>query len=245
MVTRVRAASRAGTAPSMIVSPVLPDIAALGFDVLYFPPDPSDRAYQPQRPQQFAPSPEPDDPGSLYAIGTRKKAAMTPFIPSSARSTISGVSSPPCASMASRSRSISRCNARPDHPWLKEHPDWFELRPDGSIRYAENPPKKYEDIVNPDFYGAGTRSLWAGSARCRAVLGRAGLRIFRVDNPHTKPFAFGVADPRGTNRVDPDVVFLAEAFTRPKIMKALAKLGFSSPTPISPGAPAKKNYRPI
>ena len=123
---------------------------------------------------------------------------------------------------------ISRSSAAPDHPWLREHPEWFEWRPDGTIRYAENPPKKYEDIVNVDFYAPGaTPALWLALRDVVRFWVDQGVRIFRVDNPHTKPLPFWewlIADIRAR---DPDVIFLAEAFTRPKMMYRLAKLGFS------------------
>ena len=116
----------------------------------------------------------------------------------------------------------------PDHPWLSEHPEWFDWRPDGSLRYAENPPKKYEDIVNVDFYTEGAQpSLWIALRDVVQFWVDQGIRLFRVDNPHTKPFPFWewlIADIRARH---PDAVFLAEAFTRPKIMYRLAKIGFS------------------
>ena len=117
----------------------------------------------------------------------------------------------------------------PDHPWLREHPEWFRWRPDGSIRYAENPPKKYEDIVNPSISMPRAACRGCGSALRDVVqfwVGQ-GVRIFRVDNPHTKPLPFWewmIADIRGRH---PDAIFLAEAFTRPKMMYRLAKVGFS------------------
>ena len=118
--------------------------------------------------------------------------------------------------------------ASPDHPWLAQHPEWFDWRPDGTIRYAENPPKKYEDIVNVDFYADGAKpSLWIALRDVVHLWVEQGVRLFRVDNPHTKPFAFWewlIADIR---RGHPDVVFLSEAFTRPKVMYRLAKIGFS------------------
>ena len=116
----------------------------------------------------------------------------------------------------------------PDHPWLKQHPDWFRWRPDGSLRYAENPPKKYEDIVNPDFYApAALPGLWQALRDVVQFWIDQGARIFRVDNPHTKPMPFWrwmIADIRDRH---PDVLFLAEAFTRPKVMYRLAKCGFT------------------
>ena len=116
----------------------------------------------------------------------------------------------------------------PDHPWLTQHPEWFRRRADGSIRYAENPPKKYEDIVNVDFYAEGAMpELWLALRDVVLHWVGEGVRIFRVDNPHTKPLPFWewmIADVRGRH---PDVMFLAEAFTRPTMMYRLAKIGFS------------------
>ena len=115
----------------------------------------------------------------------------------------------------------------PDHPWVTEHPEWFRHRPDGSIRYAENPPKKYQDIVPFDFQCGQWRELWRALAGVFRFWIEKGVRIFRVDNPHTKPLPFWewlIADIR---RTAPDTIFLAEAFTRPKTMYRLAKLGFT------------------
>jgi starch synthase (maltosyl-transferring) len=115
----------------------------------------------------------------------------------------------------------------PDHPWLTQHPDWFKRRPDGTMRYAENPPKKYEDIVNPDFNCDDAGSLWNALRDVILFWVNQGVRIFRVDNPHTKPFNFWEWLIREVQTKDPGVIFLAEAFTRPKVMKGLAKLGFT------------------
>jgi starch synthase (maltosyl-transferring) len=115
----------------------------------------------------------------------------------------------------------------PDHPWLKQHAKWFKRRPDGSMRYAENPPKKYEDIVNPDFSSEDAGTLWNALRDVVLFWIDQGVKIFRVDNPHTKPFRFWewlIQEVQGRH---PDVIFLAEAFTRPKLMKGLAKLGFT------------------
>jgi starch synthase (maltosyl-transferring) len=116
----------------------------------------------------------------------------------------------------------------PDHPWLAEHATWFAWRPDGTLRYAENPPKKYQDIVNPEFYAHDAKpALWLALRDIIAFWIDAGVRIFRVDNPHTKPLPFWewmIADIRSR---EPDVIFLSEAFTRPRLMYRLAKLGFS------------------
>ena len=104
----------------------------------------------------------------------------------------------------------------PDHPWLKEHPGWFKRRPDGSIRTAENPPKKYEDIVNPDFYCVDRIALWQALRDVVLFWVKQGVRIFRVDNPHTKPFPFWEWLIREVQARDPDVLFLSEAFSRPE-----------------------------
>ncbi len=116
----------------------------------------------------------------------------------------------------------------PDHPWLTAHPEWFKWRPDGSVRYAENPPKKYEDIVNVDFYAKGAiPSLWTALRDIVLFWAQEGVRIFRVDNPHTKPLPFWTWMIGQVRARYPDVVFLSEAFTRPKMMYRLAKAGFS------------------
>ncbi|HRJ13916.1 MAG TPA: alpha-1,4-glucan--maltose-1-phosphate maltosyltransferase, partial [Saprospiraceae bacterium] len=115
----------------------------------------------------------------------------------------------------------------PDHPWVKEHPEWFLWRPDGTIAYAENPPKKYQDIVPINFETEDWRNLWEELKKVILFWVDAGVLIFRVDNPHTKPFAFWEWVINEVHSQHPDVIFLAEAFTRPKIMGALGKLGFS------------------
>ena len=115
----------------------------------------------------------------------------------------------------------------PDHPWIKEHPEWFQWQLDGSIRYAENPPKKYQDIVNPDLYCEHRAELWTALRDVVLFWREQGVKIFRVDNPHTKAFPFWEWLIAEVQAVDPDVIFLSEAFTRPKVMKALAKLGFT------------------
>ena len=116
----------------------------------------------------------------------------------------------------------------PDHPWIREHPEWFDWRADGTIRYAENPPKKYEDIVNVSFYREGpVPALWMALRDVVLFWVSKGVRTFRVDNPHTKPLPFWEWMIREVQDRCPDVIFLSEAFTRPKMMKRLAKLGFT------------------
>ncbi len=204
----------------------LPRIRDMGFDVLYFPPiSPIGRTNRKGRNNTLTPAP--DDPGSPYAIGDK-------FGGHDAIHTELGT-----LDDFRRLREAAGENGlelaldfaiqcSPDHPWLRQHKDWFAWRPDGSLRYAENPPKKYEDIVNVDFYAEGAvPDLWV--ALCEVVLfwAQQGVRIFRVDNPHTKPLPFWewlIAEVRAAH---PDAIFLAEAFTRPKVMNRLAKLGFT------------------
>jgi starch synthase (maltosyl-transferring) len=203
----------------------VPEIAALGFDVLYLTPiHPIGRANRKGR--NNALRAEPGDPGSPYAIGdtTGGHDAIHPEL----------------GTLADFKRLVAACadhgmeialdfavQCSPDHPWLKEHPEWFRRRPDGSIQYAENPPKKYEDIVNPDFYCANSEALWVALRDVVLFWLAQGVRVFRVDNPHTKPFPFWEWLIREVQTVDPNVIFLSEAFTRPKVMKGLGKLGFS------------------
>jgi starch synthase (maltosyl-transferring) len=115
----------------------------------------------------------------------------------------------------------------PDHPWVREHPDWFRRRPDGTIQYAENPPKKYQDIYPIDFETTDWQALWAELRRVVMHWAEQGVRIFRVDNPHTKSFPFWEWLIAGVQAEYPDTIFLAEAFTRPRVMYRLAKLGFT------------------
>ena len=194
--------------------------------MLYFPPiHPIGRRNRKGRNNTLTPAI--DDPGSPYAIGSTEGGhdAVHPEL-----GTIQDFDA---LREAAASHGIELAldfavQCAPDHPWLKEHKEWFDWRPDGSIRYAENPPKKYEDIVNVDFYAEGAKpSLWLALRDIVQFWVDHGVRLFRVDNPHTKPFPFWewlIADIRSRH---PDVLFLAEAFTRPKIMYRLAKIGFS------------------
>jgi starch synthase (maltosyl-transferring) len=115
----------------------------------------------------------------------------------------------------------------PDHPWLKQHPEWFEFRPDGTVKYAENPPKKYQDIVNVNFNSDAADALWCALRDVILFWIEQGVRIFRVDNPHTKPVPFWEWLIRDVQERHPDTIFLSEAFTRPPMLHMLAKLGFS------------------
>ena len=203
----------------------LPDIAALGFDVLYLPPiHPIGRVNRKGRNNSLRC--EPADPGSLYAIGSAEGGhdAVHPELGTldDFRRLVRA-----CADHELEIALDFAVQCSPDHPWLAQHPDWFRRRPDGSIRYAENPPKKYEDIVNPDFSTGDSEGLWKALRDVVLFWVAQGVRIFRVDNPHTKPFPFWEWLIREVQSLHPDVIFLSEAFTRPKVMKALAKLGFS------------------
>ena len=204
----------------------LPRIAGMGFDVLYFPPiSPIGRTNRKGRNNTLTPAP--DDPGSPYAIGSEDGGhdALHPMLGSLADFQHLRESARAHGLELAIDFAI-QCS--PDHPWLKQHPGWFDWRPDGTIRYAENPPKRYEDIVNVDFYARdAVPELWL--ALCDVVLFWAGqgIRLFRVDNPHTKPLPFWQWMIGEVRARYPDAVFLAEAFTRPKVMYRLAKIGFS------------------
>ncbi len=204
----------------------LPAIRDMGFDVVYFPPiHPIGAKNRKGRNNSLVAAP--DDPGSPYAIGAPEGGhdAIHPQL-----GTVDDFKR-----LVETARDLDldialdfAIQTSPDHPWLSEHPEWFDWRPDGSIRYAENPPKKYEDIVNVDFYAEGARpSLWATLRNTILLWVQRGVKTFRVDNPHTKPFPFWRWVIDEVTREHPDVIFLSEAFTRPKVMYRLAKIGFS------------------
>jgi starch synthase (maltosyl-transferring) len=204
----------------------LPAIRSMGFDVLYFPPiHPIGTTNRKGR--NNALRAEPDDLGSPYAIGGPEGGhdALHPAL-GKLEDFRRLVAAAKDNGLEIALDFAIQCS--PDHPWLRDHPDWFRWRPDGSIRFAENPPKKYEDIVNPDFYAkAAMPALWFELRDVIQFWVNQGVRIFRVDNPHTKPLPFWhwmIADVRGRH---PDVIFLSEAFTRPKMMYRLAKAGFT------------------
>ncbi|MFG1461827.1 alpha-1,4-glucan--maltose-1-phosphate maltosyltransferase [Xanthobacter sp. DSM 24535] len=216
--------TRHGTFDDVIAD--LPRIRDMGFDVLYFPPiHPIGAKNRKGRDNTLTPAPE--DPGSPYAIGSKDGGheAVHPHL-----GTLDDFRRM-LAAAKDHGLEIAldfAIQCAPDHPWLLEHPGWFDWRPDGTIKYAENPPKKYEDIVNVDFYAKDAiPDLWLALRDVVLHWIDQGVRLFRVDNPHTKPFPFWewlIADVRARH---PDAVFLAEAFTRPKIMHRLAKIGFS------------------
>jgi starch synthase (maltosyl-transferring) len=200
-------------------------VAGMGFDVLYLPPiHPIGTAFRKGKNNSLTPGP--DDVGSPWAIGSAEGGhkAVDPRL----------------GTLADFRRFLKKAGEHgleialdlayqcsPDHPYVKEHPEWFRKRPDGTIQYAENPPKKYQDIYPFDFETEDWRPLWVELKSVVDFWVKEGVRIFRVDNPHTKAFPFWEWMITEVKREHPDVLFLAEAFTRPKIMYRLAKLGFT------------------
>jgi starch synthase (maltosyl-transferring) len=203
----------------------LPYIASMGFDVLYLPPiHPIGKAFRKGRNNTLDPGP--DDVGSPWAIGagTGGHDAVEPSL-----GTIDDFDRFVLAA-ARHGLEIAldlAYQASPDHPYVKEHPAWFRQRPDGTIKYAENPPKKYQDIYPINFESAEWQALWVELKRIVEFWIAHGVKIFRVDNPHTKPFRFWEWALADIKRQHPDTIFLSEAFTRPKVMRYLAKSGFS------------------
>ena len=203
----------------------LPHIAELGFDVLYLPPiHPIGRTHRKGKNNSLVAGP--DDPGSPWAIGSEEGGHDAVH--------------PQLGTLEDFRRFVARARdygieialdlafqCSPDHPYVREHPEWFRRRPDGTIQYAENPPKKYQDIYPFDFESPAWRELWLELLRIVYFWIEQGIRIFRVDNPHTKPFAFWEWLIDTVKRDYPEVIFLSEAFTRPKVMYQLAKLGFT------------------
>ncbi|HEY3794802.1 MAG TPA: alpha-1,4-glucan--maltose-1-phosphate maltosyltransferase [Bradyrhizobium sp.] len=203
----------------------LSDVGAMGFDVVYFTPiHPIGKTNRKGR--NNAVTAHEGNPGSPYAIGAAEGGhdAVHPELGTleDFREFVAA-----CKSLDMEVALDFAVQCSPDHPWLKQHPNWFRRRPDGSMRYAENPPKKYEDIVNPDFSSQDSGALWNALRDVVLFWIDQGVNIFRVDNPHTKPFPFWEWLIHDVQLRHPDVIFLAEAFTRPKLMKGLAKLGFT------------------
>ena len=204
--------------------PRIDDAKAMGFNVIYFPPiHPIGHTNRKGRNNSLVA--KPTDPGVPWAIGSESggHTAVEPALGTLADFDWLQ------AEVRKRDMEIAldfAINCSPDHPYVREHPEWFYKRPDGSIKYAENPPKKYEDIYPLNFRCDNWPELWAEMVRVVLFWAERGVRIFRVDNPHTKPVAFWeylIASVRDRFR---DVIFLSEAFTKPKMMKALAKAGF-------------------
>jgi len=203
----------------------LPYIAELGFNVLYLPPI-HPIGHTNRKGKNNALTAAPDDPGTPWAIGSEEGGHKATH--------------PQLGTLKDFQKLVHKVRdygievaldiafqCSPDHPYVKEHSEWFQWRPDGTIQYAENPPKKYQDIYPLDFESENWQELWEELRSVVLFWIEHGVRIFRVDNPHTKPFAFWEWLIGGIKADYPDVIFLSEAFTRPKIMYQLAKLGFS------------------
>ena len=203
-------------------------IAEMGFDIVYLPPiHPIGQTHRKGKGNTLTPSAS--DPGSPWAIGNTEGGhdTIAPELGTVAdfvafREEVEALDMEVALDYA------LQCS--PDHPWVRDHPEWFQRRPDGSIRYAENPPKKYQDIHPIEFWPEQESDRVALWSACRDILEHwigLGVKVFRVDNPHTKPFAFWewvIGDVRSRH---PEILFLAEAFTRPKVMHTLAALGFT------------------
>src|SRR5215475_4044939 len=204
---------------------LLPEIAQMGFDILYFPPlDPIGQTHR--KGKNNATTAEPGEPGSPWAIGGKEGGHKAIH--------------PDLGNLDDFRRLVGEARrlgidialdiafqCAPDHPYVREHPEWFRRRPDGTVQYAENPPKKYQDIYPFDFENADWRALWEELLDVFLFWIGEGVRIFRVDNPHTKPFAFWEWAIAEVRRRHPDAIFLSEAFTQPRVKHRLAKLGFS------------------
>ena len=200
-------------------------VAEMGFDVLYLPPiSPIGKSFR--KGKNNAVEAAPGEEGSPWAIGGAEGGhnAIHPALGTMADFT----------ALIERARELQMevaldiaFQCAPDHPWVTEHPEFFKKRPDGSIQYAENPPKKYQDIYPLDFESSNWQGLWDALKGVFAFWMDKGVRIFRVDNPHTKAFPFWQWVIPELKAQNPDVLFLAEAFTRPRVMEQLAKLGFS------------------
>ena len=203
----------------------LSKLAELGFDVVYLPPiHPIGHTNRKGRDNSLVAGPK--DPGSPWAIGDETGGHDAVHRDLGTRKDLSSLTK--AASKLGVDICLDfaiQCSA--DHPWLTEHPEWFHHRPDGTLKYAENPPKRYQDIYNVNWESPDWRGLW--EALRDVVLGwvDCGVKVFRVDNPHTKPFAFWTWLIEQVHARDRDVVFLAEAFTRRAVMRHLAKLGFT------------------
>ncbi|HYI18370.1 MAG TPA: alpha-1,4-glucan--maltose-1-phosphate maltosyltransferase [Solirubrobacteraceae bacterium] len=203
----------------------VPALAELGFDVLYLTPiHPIGRTNRKGRNNTLVAGPA--DPGSPYAVGAAEGGhdAVHPDI-----GTVEDVRRL-CATAASHDMDVCldfAINASADHPWLTDHPEWFHRRPDGTLKYAENPPKKYQDIYNVNWESEDWRGLWEEWRRIFLFWVEQGVKVYRVDNPHTKPIAFWEWLIAEVHKVDRDVIFLAEAFTRRAVMRQLAKIGYT------------------
>lgn len=204
---------------------LLPRVAAMGFDVLYFPPiHPIGKLNRKGKNNNVRA--EKGEPGSPWAIGS-DEGGHKAILP--ALGTLDDFKK-----LVSEAKKMNidvamdiAFQCAPDHPYVKDHPDWFKQRPDGSIQYAENPPKKYQDIYPFNFETDDWKNLWEELKSIFLFWMEQGVSVFRIDNPHTKPIPFWQWVIAEVQQVNPDVIFLSEAFTRPKIMASLGKVGFT------------------
>ncbi len=204
---------------------LLPRVAEMGFDVLYFPPiHPIGESKRKGRNNALEAGP--DDPGSPWAIGSKHGGhkAIHPEL-GSLKDFKSLVKAADSQGIEIALDIAYQC--APDHPYVKEHPQWFKWRPDGSVQYAENPPKKYEDILPINFESEDWENLWEELKSVLDYWIAQGVSIFRIDNPHTKAFPFWEWAIASIREKHPEILFLAEAFTRPRLMERLAKVGFN------------------
>jgi starch synthase (maltosyl-transferring) len=211
--------------------PRIDDAQAMGFDVIYFPPI-HPIGVTARKGRNNSVTCQPGEPGVPYAIGNRHQKCPN----GGGHKDVA----PELGTLADFAWLVKEIHARgmelvldfalncsPDHPYVHEHPDWFYKRPDGTIKYAENPPKKYQDVYPLNYHNADWRTLWSEIASVVEFWCEHGVRIFRVDNPHTKPVAFWEYLIARVQQRFPDAIFLSEAFTRPKMMKVLARAGFT------------------
>ncbi len=203
----------------------VPEIADLGFDVLYLLPfHPIGRKNRKGRNNSLTAGP--DDPGSPYAIGAEEGGHFAVHPELGTEQDVRDL----CAAAHKHGMDVAldiALNASADHPWLTEHPEWFQQRPDGTLKYAENPPKRYQDIYNFNWDTDDWKGLWNAWRDVFLHWVGCGIKCYRVDNPHTKPFPFWEWLIKEVHKVDRDVIFLSEAFTRRAVMRELAKLGFT------------------
>jgi starch synthase (maltosyl-transferring) len=203
----------------------IPRLAELGFDVVYLPPiHPIGLTNRKGRDNALTAAPE--DPGSPWAIGDASGGHDAIHAELGSDDDLRAL----CATAAAHEIDIAldfAIQASADHPWLTEHPEWFHRRPDGTLKYAENPPKRYQDIYNVNWESEDWRGLWDALLAAMLKWIDCGVRVFRVDNPHTKPFAFWEWLIDEVHSRQPDVLFLAEAFTKRAVMRHLGKIGFT------------------
>ena len=204
--------------------PIINRLAQLGFDTVYFPPvHPVGVAHR--KGKNNSTTALPNEPGSPWAIGAAEggHTAINPVL-GTLEEFVHLVNHAKSQGIEIAMDLAYQCS--PDHPWVKEHPSWFKWRPDGTVQYAENPPKKYQDVLPIHFETDDWENLWHALKGVIEFWIDKGIKIFRVDNPHTKPFVFWEWVMAEMRRDHPEVLFLSEAFTRPKIMARLAKIGF-------------------